>query len=728
MCAFVSARLMPVRPRQISSRGLLVLVGMMLLLDWAAVKHFYIRELLPTYPRSYDQASYLGLAIDLYRGILDHGVWRGLVTALRHASPQGQLVPIEVALAFLTAGANRVSALGVNMLHFVLLQGALIVLGLWQRRVGAALAIAGIGASAALISQDTGGLQDLRLDFAAFGALAAVGCLIVRTMAFRERGWSILAGVGVGLLGLTRLISMIFVVGGAAGFFLLLLWPAWRGIWQARMRLVNLIISLSVAGCLVAPVLLSNWPSVVQYYVVGHGTSNERHVRAIELGLHSTRDHLLYYPRSVMALTGRAFWILCAALLLLAVMARLRTSRASTAASHATDDDQSRIDERLSATFLSCVIVTMYVVLTSDLSKSPIVGAQFVAVILPLLCVFRLWPTDTEPRAPMVPSSVAGWPLMAGALLFLAGHLVFVTGYFRHSPAATPAADTSAFMQIVDDIVLRSQTAGQQAPVVSFDELTDFFNMGVLKVLAFERHGINLTPQPALGRNVIGLGAVTMQDAQADIERSDFVVIGHDRPVDGNDVYPVNQSLRRLAPTLYAMAARDMIRVRDAAFFGRQVTLFARPVVRCQGESGGWISDAGLVCQAEGSELRRWPIVELQGSGPFYLMGSDLGVTATTSDDNGARVVSPCQLSLDRTRNGSWGQPYVVRCDVGAARGALDKPVQMTIVFNQYFVPRDRGINADVRRLVAAWPTSVSLRSADIARGHLDASNQQRAQ
>jgi hypothetical protein len=46
---------------------------------------------------------------------------------------------------------------------------------------------------------------------------------------------------------------------------------------------------------------------------------------------------------------------------------------------------------------------------------------------------------------------------------------------------------------------------------------------------------------------------------------------------------------------------------------------------------------------------------------------------------------------------------YVGRCAL-PADGSGDGPVRVTLSFSKYFVPREKGINEDVRRLVVAAP------------------------
>jgi hypothetical protein len=340
-------------------------------------------------------------------------------------------------------------------------------------------------------------------------------------------------------------------------------------------------------------------------------------------------------------------------------------------------------------------------VLTVDVSKSPVVGDVFIAIIVPSVLLLSAL-VGEPPRA--------FWRRAVCVLVFLLGHGVFASHMVQRVEIAPEGANMREYGRVMDAIGRMSREYGLVHPMVSFDAVTEFTHVSVLKAMAFERLRLPLTPTPGLAGIAIGLRAISPAEADDLLTRSDFALLGNDRDPDEPELYPINASLRRMAPHLYARASREMIRLEDASFFGRRLTLFMKPQIACIGDNGGWMTSAGLECRTLGAMLERRPVLRLAGDGNFDWLGGTPAVTAQLTQDGGEQASAPIACRVDVGANGAGGgsvRPYAITCDARQVPVDPAKPVRLRMSFDRAFVPRDKGINEDTRRLVLRWPRTI---------------------
>jgi hypothetical protein len=455
----------------------------------------------------------------------------------------------------------------------------------------------------------------------------------------------------------------------------------------------------ALAAGLMGPVVLAQWPGFYRYYFVGH-SSNEATVRAAEFGIHTLRDHLLFYAHSVLTRqTGRRCLLLVAAMIAIAAIGRWARDRYPAVR-------QSTEDAAVSALFFVCVMICTYVVLTADVSKSPIVGGQFVAVLLPLLWTFTQW--MDAPGAPAGP--MARLQMVAYLAVFVLGHATFVRAFAASSRPALAPAETQAFMRVSDDVTRLSRELGVTSPTLSFDQVAEYFHTGLFKVLAFEHQGAVLTPQQGLGQIDVGLSAISLSQAEAQVRSSDFAFIGLDRPGALDDAYPINRALHQFAPRLHALAGQVLVPLRDVSFFGRRVTFFARPGIRCTDDNGGWVTETGIVCRTFGAALQQRPL-RLRGVGPMDLLGGPLHAEAIARRANVevGRVSCAVRVGPADVRS---SQPYEVSCPPMTMNADPAETLTVTIRFDRYFVSKERGMDEDARHLVVRWPAEAAFGAA----------------
>ena len=256
-----------------------VLTGEFALFGWATGRNFAW-----IYPRWFDQIQYLRNAYDAFEHAHADGFLGGRSAALGTPSAQGALHAVFTLVAFSLAGASRSAALGVNMAAFVLLQG---VTFLAARRFSRSYALAwvSVGLLAALQvpwSDQPGSAADFRLDWIAACLYGVALGVAVLGNGFRSTRWAAALGLAVGLVLLTRFLTLVYFALIFAGFFAWLLTRQDR--WRRCLR-------LALAGLVSAAV--SGWAFwrarhlLHDYYWVGHVAGPERALRDSRLSIFS---------------------------------------------------------------------------------------------------------------------------------------------------------------------------------------------------------------------------------------------------------------------------------------------------------------------------------------------------------------------------------------------------------------------------------------------------------
>ncbi len=697
-----------------------------LVLQALLFRQFCLREVVPLFPRGYDQTLFLGITYELYERIHEAGFRAGLAKLPEFHAPQGILLEAEAAFAQFVLGPGRLAALETNFAHLVLFEIALLAVASWLRRPWLGLALGGLLLSASSPYFDLGGWGDFRLDFAAFCLLGTLLCIAIRSAFFRYTSWTLLFGVTAGALILTRTIYALYLAPGLLALTVVL-W-AFRSVDPtSRRRVVNLVLAGLVLIVISVPSLLARWQAIQAYYLVGH--RSEEAIRAREFGVFTSLDHLTYYARSAIVDHGGVRFLLLGACVVLALV--LQRSRppgsGEPEASGAVNPGFSGRDAWIGTAWLSVMTVTTYVVLTSDPSKSPVVGGVFLAVVIPamlLLPSLLSGPRErssqaigeearaaaagdpgSHPIAQKARAGDPGWRMAVWLMVFLAGQGTFASHMVRRSTIAADGPDMREYGRLMDVVGRLCQHLGLVRPMVSFDAVTEFTYPLVVKIMAFERLRVLLGPAEGLGSIQIGLSAIGSSTADRLLERSDFALLGIDRDPNEPELYPVNLSLLKLEPHLYEKASREMVRVEEASFFGRHLTLFMRPVIRCSGESEGWITSAGLECHTAGAVLMERPTLHLRGTSNFSWLGGLPKATARIKQADEEVATVPCEVATGESSGAL--RPYTIACDVRGVHVAASAPATVAVSFDRHFVPKQIGVADDVRQLVLAWPNTI---------------------
>jgi hypothetical protein len=510
---------------------------------WLLFAEYVRREIAWCYATGYDQTTLLYLAYGTYEAILRDGPVAALAHALRTPPPIGATVHLEAAFLFLLTRPSRLKALGVNWLHFVVLQVA-VVATLRARVRGWALPALALGLLWSLGTTFfwAGGLDDFRLDFAACCLYGVFLALVLRSDVFRHAGWSIAAGAAATWCVLTRSLTSVYL-GGLLALWIGVLVFRWSraGVSERVDRKRALKGAVLCTACLVLlalPSLALRARSLWAYYVVGHVTGPESAVHAALSGVANLMQAVSYYPASLLSSHAgpRFVWTAAGAL---AVLALARGS------SGAVQADASRAFRGEAFGFVAAAAAVPLAALSADTAKSPVVGG---ILATPLVWAVLLVASRLAPQV----RPAALW-LTSGAVL-AAGTAFQVARLTGPAPIAIgiPVEARLEVSRLHDDVVRVVREHGLTRPVVLPDRKRDY--VPALHVSAYERHGLFLQVGYAL--NPI-LWRPETAEVMASLESSDFVILTARAPRPQWRL-PYDDKLAELEPLLRDHCTRNM--------------------------------------------------------------------------------------------------------------------------------------------------------------------------
>ena len=535
-----------------------------------------VREVVWAYPDHYDQAFYLQQAYALYERMQAVGCWHALVEHIAAPRPQGVLFPVPAAFLFLLTGPSRLAAVTTGFAHFALFQATLVATLRWlTRRWGPAFLGLGLLLAAVTPFMANGGLFDYRIDFTACCLFGMVLCLVVRSRLFASRRWAVAVGAACAGLILARFLTMAYVAGIAGLVLVFLCLRRWRGRRdgglrrQANRQLCGFALAGGIVLAATAPALWLAREGIYGYYVVGHVTGAEKHIRAAGANIAGTLDLVLYYPRAVaVSHLGATFGVLAAGVLgaaaVLAAVRRLARPR---------PEPRERLDWTGLAFFLCYCLLVPYGVLTLDEAKSDmacnvLVPPALWLVLLGAAAVARVRPGDRAPRL-----RTAGFAALAAAAL-AAGLVTQVRHYRKPSPFTEHRAAVEKVGRIFDALYVYCRETNCTTPRVAVTTIQDdYLTPTIIPAFLYERHGVLLNP--CVGKLGGTLFAVTAAEALDDLRQSDFVILAAPRPV--TSLYPFDECMKELYPQLKAFCDETLQPVGQFRVLSQDIRLYARP-------------------------------------------------------------------------------------------------------------------------------------------------------
>jgi len=672
---------------------------------------------------NFDQVSYY---LDTY-SLIARAKMNGLPSLLseyaRPSHPTGVGFVLQGAIIGSLLGTTRPVILSVNLIYFIALQFILFQT-IRSRTKSAPLAWVGV---ATLLACHTtflvaGGIYDYRIDFITFCLYGIWTCTLVQSRIFLLPPPTIVITFVASLLISIRFFTAIYV-GPTLGVLFIISLNKIRTSQSERARSLaikrtrNLLLSGTATVMLVAPVLYLARDIIYNYYVVGHVLSEEKFIRAHELGLYTIADHILYYPWSILTRhIGSGLLIIfptlaCTAAYFFLVQPNpLRTARI-----------------RLNYYLLEIIALGLPVLvpvaaLTANIAKSPVVGG---IVVVPLILMIILICSALRSNALLPISStsllhsgakracqlshVVTFGAATGlfsAFLVLLGLWIFVRLGSSDPWNGMPRSELQRITQLNLDIVAYVEDQNLDRPKVSFDNVQQYLNLYTLELFDFERFGHFVQFEPRFGHGKYGIFATSRDDALSLLADSDIVILsdslrGREAP------YPMNTKIREYWDDLWTWVTQNRTLLLSREILGVPYHVFVTPSFDVYGFTADhWITSTGLTLEVEAAQLERLPFLVMGGNASFDVLGGTPHAKAIAlSPDGVSRIDLPTELVRRNDR-----YQIVIDAHDSPQRGA--RSVTIRVTFDRYFVPNRIGSSPDNRELVIRAPTEHYLRAS----------------
>lgn len=527
------------KPRPYVFYGLLLAI---FVFEFLLFQSYVMREIVPFYPSSNDQSSYLTHAYTLYEKIAQQGLLTGLFQY--SPGPTSTLFMPQAALFFMLSGASRFSALLLNFFYFIAFQLAFVLtVKTLSRNIFIPLFALGL-LLACRIPFDVGGLLDFRIDFMAFCLYGIFLSCVLLSRIFLERRWVIVAALCAVLLILMRSITVAYL--GILGI-LLLAWFPWTQ--HAAIRIKNLLLFGLIVVLMVLPVLWMNWQAIYEYYGMGHLLGEEKHIRAKEMGIKNLWNVLTFYPITLRTHLKGTIWAIGFIWLLSIAYGWFRCrSRSVTLPLY-----------REGYIFLILAILAPLIPLTLDVSKSSVVAG----ILVPPVLWFLVWALMHIETICDKNPGMTRWLQIFFVLVLVTGLGFQLDKLALRAVPLEKKQEEAQITQMYEDIGDYARKKQWPQVRLSVDRICDYLLSGNQVTLYYERKGILL--DVAIQRLGDSIFSITKEEALASLEKSNVLILNLGDYKKGPP-YPFNSDVELLKPLLKQVAERDFIKLKDYTF------------------------------------------------------------------------------------------------------------------------------------------------------------------
>jgi hypothetical protein len=485
-----------------------------LALFWSATS----RHVAWSFPRWYDQVQYLDEAYNGYDWMRAHGFVAAIGHVLGHVSPQGALHALLALMVFCVTGPSRTAALTVNLLAFLALQAATFLAV--RRHVGGyPLAWAAVGLLAVVAGPWSGGggsATDFRLDWMASCAYGVTLAVAVEAGGFRSARRSALLGAAVGVVMLTRFLSIIYF---ALAFAVILGWLVSRP--QRWGRCARLLLSAACAMVVSGWALWRARHAMYAYYWINHIVGSDRTLRDSHLGLMSSMGTVCSE-----LLLNKVGWP-ALALGLVAAAALFAAGRWSGRRSE---------EERADTRGAWAMVLVFFAAPAAVLILHPEKASPPFSIILPpaVWMIVLAWSHLARRAERTAGAAIFGAVALSGVVLFAAGQL-------RDSQPKELEVEFRDVNALSDYLYYRSEEAGLNHPRVAVTWMVDALSAEVFQLVGRERHQRKL---PFVATLPTGLFATTAEIVMARLAESDFVCLVTRAPLN----FPYDGQMQAMLP------------------------------------------------------------------------------------------------------------------------------------------------------------------------------------
>lgn len=574
-----------------------------ILIEFLLFQNYITREIIPYYPKSYDQTVYLLESYKLYENMLAHGRIIKYLVQLP-LLPQTLLFHPQAALFFVLFGASRFSALMINFTYLALLQ---LISFLWLKDLTGRYRYGFIFIGLLLTARTLLMAADFRIDFIACCLYGLLCCAILRSELFLSRRYTIISMlIGIVLISM-RYVTICYVLGLAGVLFSLFslqrLLAKREQLSAINARIKNLILFTAGILVMIAPVLFINRDIIYNYYIVGHVTGAEKLMRLkVAMRAWDLSSPYLFYPKVFWASHFSSTVCMQFAVIILFYLSALAVFRRTSALT------ASSYDKMNNFLFLLISIMVPAFILSMDASKSVLVISVilvpfiYAMVFLLHLLSETLWTTHAR---------LANASLSLVTTFFLIVGFYNFSAYLSRDPGHQYSSDVNPTITVmVDDIGSYASFLRWDQIRAASDFLADYINAPI-GPLFYERKGylLDVTTLP-LGNN--GITPVSRETALQSLAEADIYTTNlNDYSPD--KIFPFEQSIQPFRAELQKFAASHMIQLGDYYLNDTALRVYARPDIRINGMVDGWITNHGIALEIPVAAANQIQTIELQG-------------------------------------------------------------------------------------------------------------------
>lgn len=659
------------------------------MIEYLLFRNFVLRDIVNTYPGSFDQAIYLSKSYTLYENILN----QNLVKAILHFPLQDTsfLFFIQAAFFFVFFGASRFSALFINFIYFGLVQLLFIIfIKEITRSYLASLLFLGFLLNLAFPFVLPGGMMDFRIDFITSCLYLILVLSVMKSNIFYDRGWTIIAATIAIFLVLMRYIACVYLAGNILTliciFFIFLYSKKYEfSRKEIYRRLKNLFFFSAIIMTFTIPIMWINRHSIYAYYVVGHIISPEKSIREKEYGNTTFIKNLLYYPKEIYSLMGSNVLFLLVALFILTLTYYFVVKPKQ----DLTLDRKCALDYYLRVIFSTiCVVVPLTILIFNDV-KSPIVGDILVLpIILFIALVWSYFYEQLKDRK----YNLKLFGFFTAIIIFCG--LANWVNHFNHDHIYFSNNDLNQIIKMDIDIGNYAEAMGWKNVNVAADQTVDYLSVPLAADYYEHTHRLlNVVLNP-LGKTIFSMST---GDAIKHLNESDvFITKLGEYP---SSPYPSNQNLVTIRPVLQKIAAQKFIKLNDYYFDNSFYRVYVRPSFQIYGLSGDWITNRGIWIKLSPKLIKDASGIHLMGEINTQWLSKNVKVFAygNIQDKN---IFLPTMISINHNN-------YAI--DIKLPNNVKYKLRYIHLIFSTYFVPQKLGINSDTSQLVVLAPTTKSI-------------------
>lgn len=540
----------------------LSIIGLMLI-EFILFRIYVTRELVLFYPNNFDQAGYLAQSYIQYENTLSEG----LLTQFKNGSfglATSFTFILQTVIAFMLFGASRFTALAIGFIYFAALQILMIkvALDVTGKRLFALLLL-GLLLSVTTTFYWAGSIFDFRIDFMAVCVFGMVVSAVIQSDIFLSKKWTIITAFLSAYLILLRYITATYLFGiyfALLAYLFFLIRKKNNSVDLIKLRIKHIALCLVITILIVAPFLWSGWAAFYHYYVGNHVFSNEKYIRAAQVGVTSFFSSLYYYPKSIIKdhLGPLALSFIFLSMLGIGLISkRMRFKIAA-----------KDILTNLVSVFLILCILVPIMILTLDYAKSPVVGNITVVPIL-WLVTWVIFLAYTKSPTQLFKNFI----ILVTMLSLLGGMIHYVTSTL-HRTSKRQKQNLYQITQMYLDLGNYLNAQGKDHALYSSDRIADYLVPQVLSIIYYENKGVLLHPASSLFGST--LYAIDKEAAIKTLKTSDIFIVNLDTYSTVAADYPFNDSLNQLRPELRKLAEHTFLTLGDYELNGYKYRVYVK--------------------------------------------------------------------------------------------------------------------------------------------------------